>query len=290
MDEKDKSSNFESNSVGVHLIQDPSEKSRVTEKASKSVMKYHKLKKIFTLMLILNAVLLLVVCICMFMIVPHVSDFSPRTVGQKEDQSARVKCQMIQEKLHRLYKNGQMVEKVKTDDECSMGDLLDSFMQHIEDSKLKEESNKSAAFHLISNETQTERCRDSRTLHCLKNWKISMNTSAIKVINETIFVPSTGVYFLYSRVVIDAKLNKDLQDTEMITHSIRYSTTGYNYNDLERSSVKCGVIKNTMNHISYIEKIQYLERSSMIKVALDYPRDVDMQNSINTGVFGMFKL
>jgi len=45
-----------------------------------------------------------------------------------------------------------------------------------------------------------------------------------------------------------------------------------------------------MIHISYIERIQYLEKGSFIKIALDLPRDVSMQPSISSGAFGMFKL
>ena len=128
------------------------------------------------------------------------------------------------------------------------------------------------------------------TLYCLKNWKLSMNTTKIQVNNESIVVPSTGAYFLYSRVIINAKIESSLHDKDMVTHYIRYSNTGHYFSDLESSSIKCGVIKNTMSHISYIEKIQYLEKGSEIKVALDLPRDVSMQPSISGGAFGMFKL
>lgn len=119
---------------------------------------------------------------------------------------------------------------------------------------------------------------------------MSLNTTQISINDDSIVVPSSGAYFLYSRVVINAKLGNNLKDTDMITHTIRYSNTGYQFKDLETSSIKCGVIKDTMTHISYIEKIQYLEKGSFIKIALDFPRDASMQPSISAGAFGMFKL
>ena len=44
-------------------------------------------------------------------------------------QSPHMKCLSIQKKLNRLYRNGQMVDKVNDDEECSMEDLMDSFIQ-----------------------------------------------------------------------------------------------------------------------------------------------------------------
>lgn len=266
----------------------------LTQNFSKRVLKYKRLKLTFVCMLILNAILLVVTAMCMIMLVTNMTEKdqnnNPQTDRLKDEQSTRLKCLMIQKKLHRLYKNGQMVEKVNDNDECSMEDLLDSFTQHIEQSMQKEKSNQSAAFHLVSNNKKAERCKDSRTLHCLKGWKLSMNTSKMDIDDESIVVPSSGAYFIYSRVVINAELNQKLAETEVITHFVRYSNTGQIFSDLEKSSIKCGVIGNTMSHISYIEKIQYLEKDSRIKVALNYPRSLDMQDSVSNGVFGMFKL
>ena len=44
-------------------------------------------------------------------------------------QPPHMKCLSIQTKLNRLYRNGQMVDKVNDDEECSMEDLMDSFIQ-----------------------------------------------------------------------------------------------------------------------------------------------------------------
>ena len=44
-------------------------------------------------------------------------------------ESAHMKCLSIQKKLNRLYRNGQMVDKVNDDEQCSMEDLMDSFIQ-----------------------------------------------------------------------------------------------------------------------------------------------------------------
>ena len=98
----------------------------------KAVMKYKKLRFTFICMLVLNALLLVVVSICLIIIVPNITEErrnSPQTVHQTSERSSRVKCLMIQKKLHRLYKNGQMVDKVGDNDECSMEDLLDSSTQ-----------------------------------------------------------------------------------------------------------------------------------------------------------------
>ncbi|VDI28509.1 Hypothetical predicted protein [Mytilus galloprovincialis] len=330
-----------------------------TKDHHKTILSYHKLKISFMCMLILNALLLVVVVICMLMIVPNISTMDDKTPPQNSDTlQDHVKCLSIKNKLNRLYRNGQMVENVKDGDKCSMEDLIDSFIQvsmsvvvnvlwklrllhpskksmedswtpkevcqccnfyevmallhqlvsfvsgckcsmedlmdsfiqHVEDVMQKNKSLDSAAFHLVTNNTYTERCQDSKTLHCLKNWKLSMNTTKISVKDEIIEVPSSGPYFLYSRVVINAKVNSHLNDMETITHSIRSSNTGHHFSDIETSMVKCGVIKNTMSHISYIEKIQYLEQGTKIKVALDFPKDIIMQPSVNSGAFGMFKL
>lgn len=261
------------------------------DKHHKTILSYHKLKLSFICMLFLNALLLLVVIICMVLIIPHASTTNS-DVSKPDGQTstAHMKCLSIKQKLNRLYRNGQMVDDVKDNEKCSMEDLLDSFIQHVEDAMQREKSNISSAFHLVSNNTEADRCQDSRTLYCLKNWKLSINTTKITVNNESIVVPSSGAYFLYSRVVVNAKLKEDLKEMDTITHSIRYSNTGEQFKDLEASIIKCGVIKNTMSHISYIEKIQYLEKDSLIKVALDMPRDVSMQTSIGSGAFGMFKL
>lgn len=264
-----------------------------TKDHHKTVLSYHKLKISFMCMLILNALLLVVVIICMLMIVPNISTMDNNTPPQSPDKfqdKDHLTCLSIKNKLTRLYRNGQMVENVKDGDKCSLEDFMDSFIQHVEDEMQKEKSNDSAAFHLVTNNTYTDRCQDSKILHCLKNWKLSMNTTKISVKDESIEVPSSGPYFLYSRVVINAKVNSHLSEMETITHSIRYSNTGHHFSDLETSMVKCGVIKNTMSHISYIEKIQYLQQGSQIKVALDFPKDVVMQPSVNSGAFGMFKL
>ena len=262
-------------------------------KGHKNTMRsYRRLKFFFTMMLLLNALLLMVVIICMLLIVPHMSTMNNKQEPQPTPmpQSPHMKCLSIQTKLNRLYRNGQMVDKVNDDEECSMEDLMDSFIQHVEESMKKEKSNNSSAFHLVSNNTDVTRCKDSRTLFCLKNWKLSINTTKISINDDSITVPSSGAYFLYSRVVINAKIGNNMKDTDMITHLIRYSNTGHQFNDLETSSIRCGVIKDTMTHISYIEKIQYLEKGSFIKIALDFPRDVSMHPSISAGVFGMFKL
>ncbi|CAG2253937.1 unnamed protein product [Mytilus edulis] len=262
-----------------------------TKDHHKTILSYHKLKISFMCMLILNALLLVVVVICMLMIVPNISTMDDKTPPQSSDTLPdHVACLSIKNKLNRLYRNGQMVENVKDGDKCSMEDLMDSFIQHVEDVMQKNKSLDSAAFHLVTNNTYTERCQDSKTLHCLKNWKLSMNTTKISVKDEIIEIPSSGPYFLYSRVVINAKVNSHLNDMETITHSIRSSNTGHHFSDIETSMVKCGVIKNTMSHISYIEKIQYLEQGTKIKVALDFPKDIIMQPSVNSGAFGMFKL
>ncbi|VDI43410.1 Hypothetical predicted protein [Mytilus galloprovincialis] len=262
-----------------------------TKDHHKTILSYHKLKISFMCMLILNALLLVVVVICMLMIVPNISTMDDKTPPHTSDKlQDHVTCLSIKNKLNRLYRNGQMVENVKDDDKCSMEDLMDSFVQHVEDVMQKNKSLDSAAFHLVTNNTYTDRCQDSKTLHCLKNWKLSMNTTKISVKDEIIEVPSSGPYFLYSRVVINAKVNSHVNDMETITHSIRSSNTGHHFSDVETSMVKCGVIKNTMSHISYIEKIQYLEQGTQIKVALDFPKDIIMQPSVNSGAFGMFKL
>lgn len=229
----------------------------------------------------------------MVLIVPHMSSTNDKSRQEPQTDvvpETRMKCLSIQKKLNRLYRNGQMVDIVNDEDKCSMEDLMDSFIQHVEESMKKEKSKNSSAFHLVSNNTDITRCKDSRTLFCLRNWKLSLNTTQISINDDSIVVPSSGAYFLYSRVVINAKLGNNLKDTDMITHTIRYSNTGHQFKDLETSSIKCGVIKDTMTHISYIEKIQYLEKGSFIKIALDFPRDASMQPSISAGAFGMFKL
>ena len=101
-------------------------------KGHKNTMRsYRRLKFFFTMMLLLNALLLMVVIICMLLIVPHMSTMNNRQEPQPTPmpQSPHMKCLSIQTKLNRLYRNGQMVDKVNDDEECSMEDLMDSFIQ-----------------------------------------------------------------------------------------------------------------------------------------------------------------
>lgn len=103
-------------------------------KGHKNAMRsYRRLKLFFTMMLLLNALLLVVVIICMLFIIPQMSTTNNRQEPQTNvaPESAHMKCLSIQTKLNKLYRNGQMVDKVNDDEECSMEDLMDSFIQVI---------------------------------------------------------------------------------------------------------------------------------------------------------------
>lgn len=93
---------------------------------------YEKLKLSFLCMLVLNAILLLVVVICMCIIVSNVSKMNPPEETEPTQAGLRsptVQCHSIKAKLNKLYRNGQMVDNVTDDVECTMGDLMDSFVQ-----------------------------------------------------------------------------------------------------------------------------------------------------------------
>lgn len=79
------------------------------------LMKYDNLKFSCLCMLVLNAILLLVVIISMGMILPNMSEVNPSEIKSTQDgfNYPDIQCYSIKEKLHQLYRNGQVVNNIK---------------------------------------------------------------------------------------------------------------------------------------------------------------------------------
>ena len=106
----------------------------------------------------------------------------------------------------------------------------------------------------------------------------------------TIFVPSSGPYFLYSRVEFNVYVNSTIPIVDFIDHVFRYSNTGHSYRNLEVNKIKFESHNHYINHVSYLGKVEYLEKGGLIKVALNLPPHVDMKPAMTMGTFGMFRL
>ena len=106
----------------------------------------------------------------------------------------------------------------------------------------------------------------------------------------SIFVPSSGPYFLYNRVEFNAYVNSTVPIVDVLDHAFRYSNTGHSYRSIEANKIKFESHNNYISIVSSLEKIEYLEEGSQIKVALDLPQYVDMKPVMTMGTFGMFRL
>lgn len=252
---------------------------------------YHKLKLIFVCMLVLNAILVVII-LCMSFLTSPPSESTPNGTQARHSsqESPNVRCLSIKNKLSRLYRNGQMVDMIADNDECSVDDMLDSFIKYFEITQQRQKLKRSLAYHLTSNNTLTERCTNSRVYKCLKNWDIRLNTTSLTVKDGTIYVPASGSYFIYSRVDFHASINTTKPVVEFISHVLRYSISGNRYRNLEVNRLKFESHANLISHVSYLEKIEYMEEGSRIKIALDLPQHIDMKPAMTMGTFGMFSL
>lgn len=278
------------------------------------ILSYHKLKISFTVMLILNAILLMVVIACMVLIIPKISTEAdsksqnkgstsvvvptpktdalqnqPTTPGKHaypEDGADMVKCKTIKDKLRTVYKNGQRVDNV-VGQMCSIGDLIESVMQNMK--MLNQKENTKAAFHFITPNGELPACHSKKTLKCLKNYELKINTTEVQVNEEKIIIMKTGVYFIYNRVSININVSGGT-DIGTIDHSLMHSNSGHGFKAVESSKIACTVTNKQFNHISYIEKVQFLEKGDELQVALKTPLRRDIGPIQSSSTFGMFEL
>lgn len=282
---------------------------------SQVILSYHKLKISFTVMLVLNAILLVVVITCLVFIIPNITSKpevktihetapTPRTGAVVEapppppqsressiaKDSSIVNCHSIKNKLGKLYIKEQKVDDIH-DKTCNVEDLMDSFKQYIKISMSGE--SKKGAFHFTTNRTNLADCKDSRLQKCLKNWKVQMNTTEISVNDESIIVPKAGVYFIYNKVsIIFDDIGENIETTMIgdIEHALRHSNTGRNFKSIESSKIECMVKNKQFSHISYIEQVHNLERGDELKIALRLPPASNTFTTKSESSFGMFEL
>ncbi|XP_063430435.1 uncharacterized protein LOC134712629 isoform X2 [Mytilus trossulus] len=270
----------------------PSQYHELHKQYTEIVLSYHKLKISFTVMLILNAILLVVVITCMVFIIPHISPNKvtnsndnlkpdqpthlPRTGESKEPQSTVtppteksniIPCQYIKDVLGKVYINGQKVDEVNGK-MCTIEDLLDSLKKYIDNV----EDNK----------------RLKELLRCLKNWEEKWGTSKIGYNEEGIIVPKTGIYFIYNRVTIMMNV-KNATVIGDIEHNLRHSNSGSNFKNIESSKIACVSTNGVFHHVSYIEKVHHFLKGDEIMVAIKTPSqgNASIQSSSS---FGMFQL
>lgn len=116
-----------------------------------------------------------------------------------------------------------------------------------------------------------------------------MNTTEVKVNGEKIIILRTGVYFIYNRVSINMNV-KGVTDIGNVHHSLMHSNSGHGFRAIESSKITCVVTNNQFNHVSYIEKVQFLEKGDELQVALKTPLRRDIGPVRSSSSFGMFEL